>query len=417
MSVWWRIAWRNLWRNRKRTVITAAALAFGFLAAVLMVALSDGIVAEMVENGTGLVTGQIEVQARGYRPERNLYSTIGGDAGTNVSALLDTVAATPGVVAVAPRVYAGGLISAGDHTAGVMLMGVDPRRERGVSRLLSYMRQGRAPAPGAREVAIGQQLAEKLGVRVGAEVVLVAPAADGSLGNDLYRVSGIFSAGVPDLDGSYAVLPLGVLQTLLVLDPGRIHEVGVALADAWQAPAVATALGPRLDRLGLDVVADPWTQFRPELAQYAQMAKASNGIIVAIVFVMAIFGVANTMLMGTFERRREFAVVRALGTGPGDVARTVVFEGVTLGLISLAAGAVLTAPILLWWHHSPPDLSHIVGGFTMAGALVRPVLRVEYSVQAPVLSAVALLLTTLIAALYPAWRAARVPPADALAGR
>ena len=152
-------------------------------------------------------------------------------------------------------------------------------------------------------------------------------------------------------------------------------------------------------------------------ASYAQLAGAANGIIIAIVFAMAVFGVANTMVMGTYERRREFAVVRALGTAPGGVARTVLYEGVILGCLALLVGALLTAPVLYWWHEAPPDLSALFGDFTTAGALIHPVLVVEYSVQAPILAAVALLVTAVVAALYPAVRAARVPPADALANR
>jgi len=127
--------------------------------------------------------------------------------------------------------------------------------------------------------------------------------------------------------------------------------------------------------------------------------------------------VANTMLMGTFERRREFAVVRALGTIRSGVALTVLFEGVALGLLALVAGAFLTAPILVWLHHAPLDLTALVGNMEFSGALVRPVLRVEYSLSAPVMSAAGLLVTAVLAALYPAIRAVRVPPADALAGR
>lgn len=416
-GVWWRIAWRNLWRNRRRTLITASALALAFLGAVTMIAIYDGITAELVDNGTGLLTGQVQVHAQDWRPERSLYATIGGPEGTDVAALVARVAGTPGVAAATPRVYGGGLLSAGDATEAAVLMGVDPAREVRVSRILGALASGRAPRAGAREIAIGVELARRLGVGPGARLVVVAPAADGSMGNDLYTVSGIFRTGLGDLDGAYAVLPLDALQTLLALAPGRIHEVAAAVTEPWAAAAVADAIRARVAALGLDAAVEPWPVFSPEIADYAQLSEASSGLVVAIVFVFAIFGVANTILMGTFERRREFAVVRALGVGPSGIVRTIVYEGVALGLLSLAAGSVLTAPLLLWWHHSPPSLAALFGEMEMAGALIQPVLRVEYSVHGPVLSAVALLLTAVLAALYPALRAARVPPADALAGR
>jgi ABC-type lipoprotein release transport system permease subunit len=142
-----------------------------------------------------------------------------------------------------------------------------------------------------------------------------------------------------------------------------------------------------------------------------------NLIIVGIIFGMAVFGVANTMIIATFERQKEFAVVRALGTNRTSIARTVVYEGIVLGLVALVAGAVITGPVMVWWHNSPPDLTPIFSGFTWSGSMWRPILRVEYSLEAPLYSAIALFFTAVLAALYPAWKATRIPPADALADR
>jgi len=420
-NVWWRVAWRNLWRNRRRTLITASALAIGFFGAVLMVAVDDGIRVELVENGTGVLTGQLQLHARDWRPEHSLYATIGGDAGTDVDALLRRIRAVPAVSAAAPRVWAGGLLSAGSRTEGALLMGADPVLERGVSRILDALVAGRLPAAGARELLVGSELARKLRVGPGAELVLVAPAADGSMGNDVFRVSGVFRSGLDQLDGAYAILPLATLQTLLALDLRRIHEVAVALPDPWAAPAaaraIAAAVGAGAGGGPHNLAVEPWSEFSPEIASYAQLIEASNALIVGIVFVFAIFGVANTSLMGTYERRREFAVVRALGVGPAGVARTVVYESLALGLLGLAAGVVITAPVLVLWHAHPLNLAGVIGDMELAGALLRPILRVEYSVDGPILGAVGLLVTAVVAALYPAVRAARVPPADALAGR
>ena len=416
-AIWWRIAARNLGRNPRRTAVSVSALALGFTAAVVMVAVSDGMTAEMIDNGTQVLSGQVQLHARGYFPERDSYTTIGGTSGTNLDTLLEAVAAVPDVAGAAPRVYGGGLVSAGPHTIAALLAGMDAARERGVSRVLQAIVAGTAPAPGTRTIALGEESARKLGVRPGDTVVVVAPAADGSLGNDLYIVSGVFHTGLAQLDADFAVLPLPALQELLALAPGRVHEIAVAVRDPWATPTVTRALAADSRLARLDVAVEAWTAFRPELAQYARLAQAWNGVLIAIVFLMAIFGVTNTLLMSTFERRREFAVEGALGAGRGAIARSVVYEGLVLGAVSLATGAALAAAVVYWWHAAPPDLSRFVGNFTVSGALVRPVLRAEPSWQAPLQAAAALLVTSLLAALYPAFRATRIPPADALAGR
>ena len=415
--IWWRLAWRNLWRNRRRTFITASALAFGYLASVTMVGIWRGMLAEMIETGTNLVTGQLQIHAPDYYPERSMYNTLGGRGGIDVDELVRLTRDTPGIVAASPRVYGGGLISTGTETVAGMLVGVDPDHEVEVTRLLQTPAEGRAPRAGEREILIGRDMANLLDVEVGAEVVLVASASDGSLGNDLYRVSGIFATGMAGLDRSFGILPIRSLQELMAMPEDRIHEVVAAVEDPFSAPALGDSLAAALDARGLDypVSPRPWTVFRAELAEYASLAGAVNGIIVGIIFVMAVFGVANTMLLGTFERRREFAVVRALGTRPGSVALTVVYEGLILGVVALAAGVLISLPVLYWLHNYPPDLTTMFGDFTMSGTVVRPVLRAEYSLDGPIVSGVALLITSILSALYPAYRAVKILPADALA--
>jgi len=415
-STWLRIGWRNLGRHPKRTVITALGLAVGYFAVVFIVGWTEGITAEMVENSTGLMSGQIEIHAREYRPERSLYETIGGRDGTDVAQLLQAASADPSVVAAAPRVYAGGLISSGDATSAGMLMGIDPELELALSRFLDELTDGRLPIPGRNELLIGEEMARQLVVDVGDEVVVVAPGADGSMGNDLFQIIGTFRTGLAEIDTSWGVLPFADLQALIVLNPGRIHEVAVSTADPWIAEATAERLVGLLNPMGLDLEVVSWTDLRPEMVEYVSLAESFYFVMIGVVFVIAIFGVANTMLMATFERRREFAVMLALGTTPLKIVMVVLFEASAMGLLSLVIGAGTTIPIMVWWHNVPPDISWLYGDLTAFGTLVRPTLRVEYNVSVWVQAGLALLVTSLLAAIYPAVSAVRVPPADTLSG-
>jgi len=413
---WWRIGWRNLGRNRRRTLIAAAGLALGYFAVVVMVGLMAGLTAEMIENGTGLLTGQLQIHALDYRPDRSIYRTIGGDDGTDVARLLREVITDTAVAGAAPRVYAGGLVSSGEATTAGILMGVDPNREPGVSRILRSVVRGAVPANGQSQILIGTEMARQLDADVGDTVIVVAPAADGSMGNDLFTVSGVFRSGMPELDGSYVFVPIGSLQQLIALSPGRVHEIAASTTDPWLAPIAAGRLAAEFSTSGLTLEVEPWTRLRPEMLDYARLVEAWDYFVIGIVFAIAVFGVANTMLMATFERRREVAVMLALGATPAKIVLSILSEALALGVISLIAGVAITLPILVWWHTAPPDLSWLYGDFTMFGALIRPVLRVEYKPAVAVLTGVALLLTALIAALYPAARAARMLPADTLSG-
>ena len=415
-SPWQRIGWRNLGRNRKRSVLTALGLAVSFFAVVMIVGWSQGIIAEMVESATSLVNGQIEIHDAEYRPDRSLYDTIGGRDGTDVDALLRAIDADPAVVAAAPRVYAGGLISSGEATSAGMFMGIDAARELSLSRFLDSLVEGRMPVPGHNELLVGQEMARQLSARLDDELVVVASGADGSMANDLFTLVGVFQTGLVELDATFAVMPLGDLQTLVVLPPDRIHEIALATIDPWIAETTATRLGdglPPTDR-AIEVVS--WTTLNPALVEYTALADAMYFIIIILVFAIAIFGVANTMLMATYERRREFAVMLALGATPRSVRVIVLHEAVALGVLSLVLGAVITFPLMVWFHNAPPDLGWAIGDLTLMGALLSPSLRVEYDVPFWIMSAIALLVTVLLASLLPAWQAARVPPADTLSG-
>ena len=413
---WPRIGWRNIGRNPRRTVLTALGLAVGFFAVVFMIGWMRGITAELVENATSLVSGQIEIHDAEYRPDRSMFDTLGGREGIDVEAMLEAIDADEGVTAAAPRVYAGGLVSSGEATSAGMFMGVDPEREVALTRCLDELVAGRLPEPNAFEMLIGEEMARQLAVGVGDELVLVGSAADGSMANDLYTVAGVFRTGLVEFDARTAVLAIGDLQALIYLDPARIHEIAVATADPAEADAVAARLAEAIDADGREIEVASWTVLNPVLVDYVGLAESMYWIFIVIIFAIASFGIANTMLMATFERRREFAVMLALGATPRAIVGTVLSEAVAVGLLSLAIGSAVTFPLMVWWATAPPSLAWLFGSVTLQGALLEPSLRVGYDVPAWTWSAFGLVLTALLAALYPAAKAARVPPADTLSG-
>ena len=413
---WWRIGWRNLGRHRRRTLVTALGLGVGYFAVMFMVGWAEGISTELVQNATSLVSGQIEIHDVGYRPERTLYETIGGRAGVDVEELLRAVEADPSVVAAAPRAYASGLVSSGESTSAGMLLGVDPERETALTRFLDPLFSGRLPLAGRNEAVVGEEMARQLAVGVGDELVVVASGADGSMANDLYTVTGVFRTGLLEFDASTMVMPVADLQTLVVLGPRRIHEIAIGAADPTEADAVAERLAANLGAPAREMLVAPWTELNPVLAQYVALADAMYWIFIVLIFSVASFGIANTMLMATFERRREFAVMLALGASPRSVVGTVLSEAVAIGVIGLGLGTAVTAPLLVWFALAPPDLSWLYGNVTIEGVLLTPTLRVGANVPAWTWATVGLILTALLSALYPAVRAARVPPADTLSG-
>ncbi len=336
---WWRIGWRNLGRNRRRTLITMAGLAFGYLAVVLLVGWMEGLTAEMIESATSTLSGQLQVHDIDYRPERKIYDTIGGRAGADVDALVREVASDPLVEAAAPRVYAGGLVSSGEATVAGLIMGIDPQLEPRVSKILQAVVEGRPPAVATHDIVIGSEMARQLSVGIGAELILVVPAADGSLGNDLYTVSGIFRSGLAELDASYAMMSIGTLQSLVALDPiacTRSPPPCRPLAGARGGGPDRLAPSDRQaeDRGGtLDPSAPRDDGLRPARAGLERRSSSSS------------FSPSRSSASPTrCSWRRTSAVASSPSCSrsarpPFSIVRSVLAEALSLGAISLALGA------------------------------------------------------------------------------
>ncbi|NCA83009.1 MAG: hypothetical protein EOM72_09735, partial [Opitutae bacterium] len=183
-----RLAWRNLWRNRKRTFITGAALSLNTAVCIVTYGLMVGVLGRLERNATRLTSGEVQIHAPGYRQDRSLHKTL-----AHPEALLESVRAE-GFAAV-PRAHGCGLISRGGKSAGALFWGVDPAAEQAVFDLPGNLAAGAyLGGEPAGEIVLGRKLASALQVAVGDDVIAVVQAADGSLGNDRFRVAGLFSS-------------------------------------------------------------------------------------------------------------------------------------------------------------------------------------------------------------------------------
>src|SRR6202167_4786500 len=409
------LAWRNLWRNRRRTFITMAAIAFGYAMLLFVACLMAGLRWQMIQNGTCLVMSQIQVHAPDYYPNRSLQKTLGGRQGTDVSALLATISADRRVSAVAPRVYGYGLLSAADRSAGGALLGVAPDMEPKIPTLNTQITQGKyLTAQVPKGVVIGDKLASTIGIDLGAEIVLLTQAADGSMGNDVYTVVGILHTGLDDVDRGLVLMSLSSLQDLLHLAPARIHEVGIKLNRITTATAVAGALEARLGKT-LPVRVMAWPELAPELANYVQFNHGVTVVLFFIFFLVAVIGVMNTMLMAVYERTREFGMLMAVGMRPAQVIGLILTEAAGLGVASLVVGATLGVPLLWYLQVHGLDLGGATGGVvSVAGVVVGHLWYGRQDYPAYSQAAVGLAATALVSALYPAWRAAQLRPTEAM---
>jgi ABC-type lipoprotein release transport system permease subunit len=407
-----RLAWRNLFRNKRRTALTLGASVFATLLSFVNLAISDGSHERWIEHAVRLYPGHFEVSLRGYREERTLDYAL--PLGATELAALDGL---PDGARWAPRLESFGLISADRENASgraVQLFGVDPAREEGLSRLLGAITSGRmaAPADGARELVLGDKLAENLRVAPGDDVIVVSADAYGSQSADRFRVVGLMHVGDDAFDGYGALVDLGALQSFLEA-PGSVSHVAVfeRHGDDGLAP-IGAALRARFPADRYEVL--DWQELMPDLVQFMLLDDAGNWVGNLVLIVVVGFGLLNTILMSVLERTRELGVLRALGLRPRAVFELVMLESILLTLAGMALGFGLAIPLVAYLAKHPIPL----GGGNIAATTevfdLEPVIAFGFARDSLVLLPAVLICVGLFAALPPAIRAARGRPVDAL---
>jgi len=400
------LAFRNLWRNRRRTLLTLSAMVVSAALLILSLGVFSGMIDDMLATTTRLYHGHLVLAAPGYHTHRDLHAHL-PESTVNLPAL----ATVAGLLGRTPRLRAFGLLSVAASSQPVEILGVDPAREPGVTTLHRQLVAGRYLLPGeSRVVVIGSALARKLGATVGSEVVVVTQAADGSIGNDLLSVCGIFTTGDSRHDGRLAVTPLPWLQSLLVLD-GRIHEVTLAIADPLSAFAAADRLNAVLPA---GVEARDWGDLLPEMREAIASFDVSRMIVVGILYFATGLGILNTSFMSVMERTREFGLLLAAGMRPWGIRRLVLLETLFLAVLGSATG-LLGGAMLTWYMQAVGiDLSSAITPITYAGGTILPRLRAVFALANFLVPVLMLIAVAMLAGFLPANRAARLDPVAAL---
>ncbi len=407
MPLEWRLAWRNVWRNPRRTGLTVAATAFAVSLVVFSAALSTGMWDKIIDDSVRMASGHVTLTGPDYLRERTLEQFTHFDG-----PLIAQLDEDPDVKGFAPRLSAFGLLSEGEATRGVMLLGLDPQREESVSSLPKRVKSGRFLESGRKgEIVLGGRLADVLGVEVGDEVLLYSIAYSLESAYDLFRVAGIMGLPDPELDRGLALISLADAQDFFVYGD-RVSEVAILAQDTAESGDLTEALRATFDPSRTEV--HPWQEMMPDLAQTVVIDKVGMYIMLGILVVVVGFGIFNTILMAVLERKREFGVVLALGLRPRVIFRIVYVESVLLTGVGLVVGLLITLPLVLYLQSNPvpTDNPEVLVAFEMVGA--DPVIAAKLRAANPFFSALTILGVALIAAFYPAIRASLGKPVDVL---
>ena len=310
------------------------------------------------------------------------------------------------------------MLAAGERLAGTQLRGIDPVQEKGVDGLASVMTAGTLDElkPGAWHVVLGDALAAELGVKVGDSVIVIPPEGSVTPVGIMPRmkrctVSGIFRSGMYEYDRGLALLNISDAARLLHFGDG-VSGVRLQLADPLAAPQLVRKLALQL---GGGFLVSDWTRVHANFFRSIQLTKSMLFVILSMIVAIAAFNIVATLVMVVKEKEADIAILRTLGAGPANILRVFGVQGASIGLAGVGIGIALGALLSVNLESLVHGLERITGiHFLDASVYFMSDLPAEVQLHDVMKVGLVALLLCLLATIYPAWRAARLLPAQAL---
>ena len=366
-----RYALRSLFRHRRRTILSVVGIAVGCGICLFMISFVRGEGEMMMRAAAESGTGHLRIAPREWVRTRTFDARL-----DNGPALLREVRKLDAVKVAAPHARVGGLLAMGTRTAAVTLCGVLPSVEPRINRLVQTVQEGTYLEPGqANQVVVGHGVAQRLDVGVGNDLMVTASGVDGQMRSEMLRVQGIVRTGSQQLDASLCHVALETVESLTGADGPA--EISLLLHDPDQSEAVAEHVRDLISS-GQAVVG--WEVIVPELASGVEVDETWTRLTVGIVVVVVFLGIASAQLAAVLERRREFAVLSALGMRGGRLVRVMLAEGVFLGAGGAVAALFVGAPFCYWSSTAGIDFGGMYGEMDlgMSNILLEPIIYGEF---------------------------------------
>ncbi|MHB8665968.1 MAG: lipoprotein-releasing ABC transporter permease subunit [Burkholderiales bacterium] len=333
-------------------------------------------------------------------------------------AVAKVAAADPRVAGTAPYINGQGMLTYDGAVRGALIRGILPEREDQVAAFASHMKAGSLAAlkPGEYGIVLGAELARALAVLVGDKVTLIAPEGQVTPAGILprlkqFRVVGIFEIGMFEYDSGLALIQLQDAQTLYRMRD-KVSGVRLKLHDLFQAPQVAAAM---LQRLGPEAYVTDWTRSHANFFRAVQMEKNVMFIILLLIVAVAAFNIVSTLVMAVTDKQPDIAILRTLGAAPSGIMAVFIVQGALIGVIGTLIGVAGGVLLALNIHVVVPfieNLFHV--HFLSKDVYYISELPSQLEWRDVITIASVSFVLSLLATLYPSWRASRVNPAEAL---
>lgn len=398
-----KMAFRELLRNKRRSFFSSLALGIGLALLLLMASVISGEMRYSMESAVKLQSGHLQIQAKTYNEAKN--SLAYEDLIADPDATSEKIAGLAPVKVATPRLVASGILTNNDETNGVRLFGIDPESPAS-DPFKQEILSGDWIQPDDRSgIMIGQALAQKMNLKSGDSVNLMANTSNGDVDQQMFTIRGVFTTRTPAFDDYTVILPIAKAQALTKTE-GHASLIYVLLEDSAQVDAVRAALTTETMQI------KTYLEMNDMILQMEEFSRSYMVFIYLIVLAITATVIVNTLVMSVFERTREIGILSAIGMKSTRIMSMFFIESGFLAIGGIIAGLVIGG--LMVYYAS--TVGFYFGDVGSTGLLIGERIYAYMQFKDAVTLTILAFTVAILAALYPAIMAARLEPVEAMRG-
>ena len=396
-----KIAWKNIWRNKVRSFVVITAIGLGLAAGVFGSAFTSGMMKSKIETSIRNEISHFQIHVPKFRDEYNGRLVI-----NESQELYDELVSDPEIAAVSERVIAMAMMASSQKTTALKVVGVNPENESAVTQLDANIIDGNYfEIKKKNPIVISQETANDYGIKINSKVVVTMQDVNGEITSGAFKVVGIFKTSNNMFDKMNAFVKIEDLRKLYQMDQGA-HEIAVWLENHELAEKKSMEYQSKYQQLEIL----PWLDLQPGMRMMLSMFDTYLYIIVGIILFALLFSIVNTMLMAVLERVREIGMLMAIGMTKGRVFKMIMSETVIMTMIGAPIGLLLSWVLITYFGTAGIHLNGAAYEDLGFSSTIYPFLKASGYFEV----AIMVFIMAMIASIYPAIKALRLEPVNAI---
>jgi ABC-type lipoprotein release transport system permease subunit len=401
MKQLFKMAFRDILRHKRRSIFSAIAMGLGLTLLLMFTSFVEGEMRGSMATSIKLETGHIQIQAQNY--DKNKNSLVWNDLISNPGQIAEKISSTMPVIAATPRLFASGVITEANASSGVKVVGIDPSSPANEPYKTGLVAGEFLTQDDTSGILIGKPLANQYKLNPGDTINLLVNTSNGDVDQQQFTVRGIYSTESSGLDKSVVFLPLAKAQAITQAGD-RASIIFILLKDKNQTDAVVNAIQAE----GLKIV--PWVVLNSFIMDFQQYADSFMSLFYLIILAITATVIINTLIMAVYERTREIGILSAIGMRSRSIMGVFFIESAILAFGGIIVGWILGGMVVAYM----TNFGFYIGNFGLTGFTTGDTIHAYLTFSAAISMTSLTLIVALLAAIYPAWLAARMEPVDAL---